>query len=85
MAWDWATSAGNWLSNGKNLQGLGAAIGGVGSIYGGFTQANSANKMIDLDKQKFQFNKDLILGDEEDERKQKEAYARVYGTGVVAL
>lgn len=83
--WDWIGNAGSWLSNGKNLQGLGTLIGAGGGIYSGVKQAESANKMIGLENDKFQFNKDLLLQDEEDAKRQKEAYARAYGAGVITL
>ncbi|MGE4396046.1 MAG: hypothetical protein AB7D34_01175 [Sulfurimonas sp.] len=83
--WEWVGKAGSWLADGKNLQGLGSALGAGGSIFGGIKQASAANKMIGLENEKFQFNKDLLLADEEEKKRQKEAYARAYGTGVVPL
>lgn len=75
----------SWLGEGKNLQGLGSIIGAGGSIYGGIAQANAANKMIDLNNKQFDFNRSLLLEDEAKKRKQREAYAKVFGNGVVNL
>lgn len=74
-----------WFKQGNNLQGLGTLVGAGGSIYGGIMQSKAANKMIDLNEDKFAFNKEQILKDEEDAKKQKQAYERAYGSGVVAL
>ena len=74
-----------WLQQGKNLQGLGSMVGSIGNIYGGVKSANAANKMIDLDRQTFDLNKKLLLADEDAKKREKEAYASAYGSGVVAL
>ena len=74
-----------WLKQGKNLQGLGSLVGGVGSIYGGIQQGDAANKMINLSEDELDFNKKLLLADEESKKRERAAYNRAYGTGVVAL
>ena len=79
------SSLGGWLKDGDNLKGLGTVLGAGGSIYGGIQQSKAANAMIDLENEKFAFNKGQILLDNEDAKRQKQAYARAYGTGVVAL
>lgn len=74
-----------WLTQGKNLQGLGSIFGAGGSIFGGLKQAESANKMIDLQSQQFNFNKEMLLKNEEDKKREEAAYRRAYGSGIATL
>ncbi len=74
-----------WLKQGKNLQGLGTLMGAGGNIYGGIKSASAANRMIDLDRDTFDFNKKLLLADEEAKKKELAAYNRAYDSGVVTL
>ena len=67
-----------WLTNSKNLGGLGTFMGGAGSIYSGIMQQRAAKKMIDLEKQKFDFNKAQTLKDEEDMLKSRDAVSTAF-------
>jgi hypothetical protein len=76
---DWMSDTGDWLSDGKNLQGLGTLVGAGGSIYGGIKQAEAAQDMIDLNNKQFEFNKAQILADEEDRKKRQRNYDAAQG------
>lgn len=41
----------------QNAYGIGSLLGGIGSIYGGYRQANMANKQFDLQKNDYWYNR----------------------------
>lgn len=76
----------SWLANGKNLAGLGSLLGAGGSIYGGIQQAQAAKDMIGLQNKQYEFNKKLLLADEESKKRERDAYAKAYGSsGIIPL
>ena len=67
----------------KNATGVDAfskLLSAGGSIYGGIMQQDAARKLMRLEKQKYNFNKEQVLKDEEDMLKSREAVSNAFAS-----
>lgn len=60
----------DWMAKGDNMRNVGQLVGGLGGAYGAYTQSKQANKMLDLQKDAYKYNKSLS---EREKKRQEEA------------